>query len=211
MPFGERRDRAVVDALGGEPPRARAGRCAGRRARASSRSRRSSPVISSASISFNPRPNRWGASRLSGRVTTSPPVPADPRGRPWQEAQLSERPAPIAIVVLMSPSPSSTPGPCDCSRVNLRWKICRPRRIARNGSRLITNAAESGVIVLPAPRPDLFRDGLVDAVQGQVGRLASGRSSGPPPARGRRGSQNERTGKGRQQTAGTVPCHCGPP
>ena len=56
---------------------------------------RRSAVISSASISFRPRPNRCGASRLSGRVTTSPPKPAEPRGRPWHAAQLSARPAPM--------------------------------------------------------------------------------------------------------------------
>ena len=47
-------------------------------ARATSLRFRNSAVISSASISFNPKPNRCGASRLSGRVTTSPPNPADP-------------------------------------------------------------------------------------------------------------------------------------
>jgi hypothetical protein len=42
---------------------------------ASSRRPRSSWVISSASISFRPRPKRWGASRQSGRVNTFPPNP----------------------------------------------------------------------------------------------------------------------------------------
>jgi hypothetical protein len=53
-------------------------------AREAARSRvaRRSVVISSASISRIPSPNRWGVSRLSGRVTTSPPEPAEPRGRP---------------------------------------------------------------------------------------------------------------------------------
>ena len=62
--------------------RAAASLAASRSARA--RIARSSVVISSASISWRPSPNRCGASRLSGRVTTSPPKPAEPRGRPWQ-------------------------------------------------------------------------------------------------------------------------------
>src|SRR5262249_33888163 len=54
--------------------------------RAAARILRRSLVISSASISFRPRPNRCGASRLSGRGATSPPTPPDPRGRPGESA-----------------------------------------------------------------------------------------------------------------------------
>ena len=95
-------------------------------------------MISSASISFRPRPNRCGASRLSGRVTTSPPKPAEPRGRPWHPAQLSASPAPMMRSTSMFPAPSPMTGPCPSSRVNFRWKSCRPRRIARNGSIAMT-------------------------------------------------------------------------
>jgi len=114
---------------------------------------RRSVVISSASSSFKPNPKRWGASRLSGRVTTLPPAPADPRGRPWHNAQLSTRPAPMMRLVLMSPEPSPSRGPCPCCLVNFRWKSCRPRRIARNGSRLMMNTDESGVERSPRPAP----------------------------------------------------------
>ena len=71
-----------------------------------SRMARRSAVISSASISLSPSPNRCGASRLSGRVATSPPKPADPRGRAWQPAQLSDSPAPMLGSLAMSPNPS---------------------------------------------------------------------------------------------------------
>jgi hypothetical protein len=53
----------------------------------------------------------------------------------------------------MSPTPSWTPGPWFSSRVNLRWKISRPRRIARNGSRLIRKEADEGVFQSPRPVP----------------------------------------------------------
>ena len=126
---------------------------------------RISPVISSASISFNPKPNRCGASRLSGRVATSPPAPAEPRGRPWQPAQLSDRPAPIPPVTLMLPVPSLLAGPCPCARRNLRWKIWRPRRTERKGSRLMMNSEEFGVIKSPRPGPiSLASDLLIPAL-----------------------------------------------
>src|SRR5437660_570772 len=114
---------------------------------------RKSAVISSASISLRPRPKRCGASRLSGRVATSPPAPAEPRGRPWQPAQLSESPAPIPPIKFTLPVPSLLFGPWPCSRVNLRWKIWRPRRMERNGSRLMINTEEFGVIRSPRPGP----------------------------------------------------------
>ena len=114
---------------------------------------RMSEVISSASISFRPKPNRCGAFRLSGRVTTSPPRPAEPRGRPWQPAQESTTPAPIPFVEAMSPTPSSMPGPCPCTLVNFRWKSWRPRRTARKASRLMMNSEESGVLMLPRLAP----------------------------------------------------------
>ncbi|PYQ49353.1 MAG: hypothetical protein DMF78_18485 [Acidobacteria bacterium] len=122
-------------------------------AMAPARMPRRSAVISSASISLSPRPNRCGASRLSGRVTTSPPAPADPRGRPWQDAQLSVRPAPMARSLWMLPAPSPNTGPCPWARVNLRWKSWRPRRMARKGSRAMMNADEPGVIQSPRPAP----------------------------------------------------------
>ena len=115
VPSGSAVMRAVVDAL------ARRAACVTARRspralgdRAASRIARRSAVISSASISFRPRPNRCGASRLSGRVTTSPPKPAEPRGRPWHAAQLSARPAPIArfVSTIAVPSPASGPWPC---------------------------------------------------------------------------------------------------
>ena len=85
-----------------------------------SRMPRRSEVISSASISLSPIPKRCGASRLSGLVATSPPEPAEPRGRPWQDEQLSATPAPIALLLPMSPAPSLGPEPRPCSVVNLR-------------------------------------------------------------------------------------------
>src|SRR6476661_734353 len=120
-----------------------------------------SPVISSASIAFRPRPKRCGASRLSGRVATSPPAPAAPRGRPWHPAQLSERPAPIPPVILMFPVPSLLLGPWPWARVNLRWKIWRPRRTERKGSRLMMNSEEFGVIRSPRPGPISFASDLL--------------------------------------------------
>lgn len=115
---------------------------------------RSSPVISSASISRRPAPNRCGALRLSGRVTTSPPKPAEPRGRPWQDEQLSLKPAPSAAFAMMSPLASKlTRGPMPCSSVNLRWNNWRPRRTARAGSRAIRYSDEPGVLSSPRPLP----------------------------------------------------------
>ena len=114
---------------------------------------RKSAVISSASISFRPRPNKCGASRLSGRVATSPPAPADPRGRPWQAAQLSARPAPMARSLWRSPEPSPSNGLCPCARVNFRWKSWRPRRMARKGSRAMMKEDDPGVSQSPRPVP----------------------------------------------------------
>ena len=127
---------------------------------ASARIRRRSAVIWSPSISFRPNPNRCGASRLSGRVTTSPPKPALPRGRPWQPAQLSIRPAPMIRSTMGLPAPSPVSGPWPCSRVNLRWKICRPRRIARAGSRLMMKREEFGRLTSPLPTPICSRNVL---------------------------------------------------
>ena len=48
-------------------------------------------MISSASISFKPRPNRW---RSIAAVRTGSDISAhaaEPRGRPWQTAQLSDK------------------------------------------------------------------------------------------------------------------------
>src|SRR6185436_7857834 len=55
--------------------------------------------------------------------------------------------------VLTSPVPSLVIGPAPWSSVNLRWKIWRPRRTARNGSRAMMNADEFAVVVFPRPTP----------------------------------------------------------
>jgi len=78
-------------------------------------------------------------------VNTLPPNPADPAGRPWQAAQLSARPAPNAASTSMFPTPSPTRGPAPSATRYLRWKSCRPRWIARNGSRSIRKIDEFGV------------------------------------------------------------------
>jgi len=70
---------------------------------ASVRIRRSSAVISSASISFNPRPKRCGASRLSGGHHVASSAGGSARTA-MAAGTIVPRPAPIAIVVLMSPS-----------------------------------------------------------------------------------------------------------
>ena len=129
-----------------------------RRARASrtasSRMARRSAVISSASISLSPRPNRCGASRLSGRVATSPPVPAAPlrtavaAGTAVHQAGAEPQ---LGVDVAVAVVRTAGPGPGDPR--NLRWKIWRPRRTARAGSRAMMYAEESGVFTSPRPAP----------------------------------------------------------
>src|SRR5581483_2463517 len=55
--------------------------------------------------------------------------------------------------LLMSPTPSFSLAPCPCRRVNLRWNSCRPRRMERNGSRLMMYTDEPAVITSPRPAP----------------------------------------------------------
>jgi hypothetical protein len=53
----------------------------------------------------------------------------------------------------MSPEPSRTYGPLPSCRLNFRWNNWRPRRMARNGSRLMIKDEESGVVQSPRPAP----------------------------------------------------------
>ena len=73
VPSGERGQAAVEHALAGERRPVTGARSAGRMPPPARAGRAGRSVISSASISFRPRPKRCGASRLSGRVATSPP------------------------------------------------------------------------------------------------------------------------------------------
>jgi hypothetical protein len=147
---------------------------------------RRSRVISSASISCRPSPKRCGASRLAGRVNTLPPNPAEPNGRAWQAAQLSLRPAPWEASASMSPTPSSVRGPRPCCMVNLRWKSCRPREMARNGSRRMRYTDEPGVHSSPRPAPtSSSNDFLMPALAALGVCVMSVSCADAPPARRR--------------------------
>ncbi len=62
-------------------------------------------------------------------------------------------------------------GPIPCSLVYLRWKSCRPRRMARKGSRLMMNDEESGVMTLPRPAPACWENDLLIPTATSVPRL----------------------------------------
>ena len=67
--------------------------------------------------------------------------------------------------------PSLVSGPLPCARVNLRWKICRPRRIARNGSRLMMKSDVFGVKWSPRPAPISWTSDLLIAPPATVGPI----------------------------------------
>jgi hypothetical protein len=87
----------------------------------------------------------------------------------------------MARVVSMLPVPSPESGPMPWSLVYLRWKSCRPRRMARKGSRLMMNMEDSDVITSPRPVPACWAKDLlmpasavlgVTVLSGSCARLA---------------------------------------
>ena len=136
-------------------------------------------MISSASISLRPRPNRCGASRLSGLVTTSPPTPAEPSGRPWQAAQLSARPAPMVrsrldVARAVAGQRTLALDPRELALEDLAAAADRPGGVA-------VDDEEGGVwrLLVAAAGTDLLLVRLGDAGAGGVGRLGPVDHLGP--------------------------------